>query len=66
MQNSPSLSDREREIIRLVSQGHRNISVAETLNISKHTVSTHLRRVFVKLGVTTRAAMVAKLAGFEL
>jgi DNA-binding CsgD family transcriptional regulator len=35
------------------------------LHISSWTVSTHLRRIFTKLGVSSRAAMVAKVSGFE-
>jgi DNA-binding CsgD family transcriptional regulator len=50
---APSLSPREREIVRMA------------LNISSWTVSTHLRRIFTKLGVSSRAAMVAKVSGFN-
>ena len=53
------LSPREREIVRLVAQGHSNKIIADVLNISSWTVSTHLRRIFAKLGVGSRAAMVA-------
>jgi DNA-binding CsgD family transcriptional regulator len=56
-----SLSSREREIARMIAEGHTNKTVAAVLEISSWTVSTHLRRIFAKLGVTSRAAMVARL-----
>jgi DNA-binding CsgD family transcriptional regulator len=56
------LSPREREIVRLVAVGHSNKIIADVLNISSWTVCTHLRRIFAKLGVSSRAAMVAHLA----
>ena len=55
------LSPREREIVRMVAQGHANKIIADYLGISAWTVCTHLRRIFAKLGVGSRAAMVAKL-----
>lgn len=54
------LSPREREIVRMVAEGYPNKAMASTLEISEWTVGTHLRRVFAKLGVSCRAAMVAK------
>jgi DNA-binding CsgD family transcriptional regulator len=57
------LSPREREIARMVAAGHGNKTIAAVLAISSWTVNAHLRRVFAKLGVTSRAAMVAKLLG---
>ena len=57
----PVLSPREQEIVRMVSQGHPNKVIAEVLSISSWTVCTHMRRIFAKLGVTSRAAMVARL-----
>ena len=56
-----SLSPREMEIVRMVAQGHPNKIIAVVLNISSWTVCTHLRRIFAKLGVSSRAAMVARL-----
>jgi DNA-binding CsgD family transcriptional regulator len=56
------LSPREQEIVRMVAKGHPNKAIAGVLNISSWTVCTHLRRIFAKLGVTSRAAMVARLA----
>jgi DNA-binding CsgD family transcriptional regulator len=56
-----SLSPREQEIVRMVAKGYPNKTIAGVLNISTWTVCTHLRRIFAKLGVTTRAAMVARL-----
>jgi len=61
---SPSrfrLSPREQEIVRMVAKGHPNKVIADVLNISSWTVCTHLRRIFAKLGVGSRAAMVAQL-----
>jgi two-component system, NarL family, nitrate/nitrite response regulator NarL len=60
-----ALSPREREIVRMVAQGRQNKVIAAVLNISSWTVCTHLRRIFAKLGVTSRAAMVAKVADIE-
>jgi len=56
------LSPREQEIARMVAMGHPNKVIASVLQISSWTVNTHLRRVFAKLGVASRAAMVARLA----
>ncbi|WP_225931318.1 response regulator transcription factor [Leptolyngbya sp. 7M] len=53
-----SLTGREFQIVQLIAQGHSNKQVAHELKISEWTVSTHLRRVFAKLGVDSRAAMV--------
>lgn len=55
------LSPREHEIVRMVAKGHPNKVIADVLNISSWTVCTHLRRIFAKLGVGSRAAMVAQL-----
>jgi DNA-binding CsgD family transcriptional regulator len=54
------LSPREQEIARMVAEGYPNKTIAAVLEISSWTVATHLRRVFAKLGVRTRAAMVAR------
>jgi DNA-binding CsgD family transcriptional regulator len=60
-----SLSPRESEIVRMVALGHPNKVIAAVLNISSWTVCTHVRRIFTKLGVTTRAAMVAKVTDIQ-
>jgi DNA-binding CsgD family transcriptional regulator len=59
--NRVQLSPREQEIVRMVAKGHPNKVIADVLNISSWTVCTHLRRIFAKLGVGSRAAMVAQL-----
>jgi two-component system nitrate/nitrite response regulator NarL len=58
-----SLSPREKEIIRLVGKGLANKAIASVLEVSPWTVATHLRRVFTKLGVCSRAEMIAKVIG---
>jgi DNA-binding CsgD family transcriptional regulator len=55
------ISPREREIARMISKGYPNKTIAAVLEISTWTVSTYLRRIFAKLGVSSRAAMVARL-----
>jgi DNA-binding CsgD family transcriptional regulator len=60
------LSAREREIARLISAGHTNKMVAAVLDISLWTVDTHVRRIFAKLGVRSRCAMVAQIAELGL
>ena len=55
------LSPRELEIVRMISQGLPTKVIANALSISCWTVSTHVRRIFSKLSVTSRAAMVARI-----
>ena len=57
----PALSPREREIATMVSSGCTNKGIADALDISTWTVASHLRRIFAKLGVTSRAAMTAQV-----
>ena len=56
------LTDRELQVATLVAMGHPNKQIASHLHISEWTVSTHLRRIFLKLGVDSRAAMVYRCA----
>ena len=55
------LSPRELEVARMIAKGYPNKIIASVLDISVWTVSTHLRRIFAKLGVTSRAAMVTSI-----
>lgn len=48
------LSPRENEVLRLIADGLSNKEIARALRISVHTVDTHNRRIFVKLGVRNR------------
>jgi len=60
-QRSAGLSPREREVAALVAQGMATKAIARALSISAWTVCTHLRRIYARLGVGSRAAMVARL-----
>lgn len=51
-----NLTDREVEVLRLVAEGLTDAEAAERLFISRRTVSQHLRSVYNKLGVSSRAA----------
>ncbi|PTL81220.1 LuxR C-terminal-related transcriptional regulator [Vitiosangium sp. GDMCC 1.1324] len=57
------LTTRELQIVSLVAAGRVNKEIASALSISVWTVSAHLRRIFAKLGVDTRAAMVSRCFG---
>jgi two-component system nitrate/nitrite response regulator NarL len=56
----PHLGEREHEVMRLTAEGMSAPQIAETLGIGATTVKTHLQRVYRKLDVSDRAAMVAK------
>lgn len=55
------LTEREHEVLMLVSQGMTNKQIARTLTISPATVKAHVERIIAKLGVSdrTQAAVVA-------
>ena len=52
-----SLTDSELTVVNLVAEGLTNRSVAQQLHLSPHTVKTHLRNAFAKLGITSRAQL---------
>jgi DNA-binding CsgD family transcriptional regulator len=56
------LTERELQIAAFVALGWSNKQVAKQLCISEWTVGTHLRRIFIKIGVDSRAAMTYRCA----
>lgn len=52
------LSDREREVLRLLALGHTNQEIAEALFLSVRTVETHRAHIMQKLRISTRAELV--------
>ena len=51
---APALTEREREVLRLVGEGLPNKSIARRLGITERTVKAHLTSVYQQLGVTDR------------
>ena len=56
-----TLTDRECAVLDLLCTGHSNALIADNLGISIHTVKTHLRSAYVKLGVSSRLEVQAVL-----
>jgi DNA-binding NarL/FixJ family response regulator len=52
------LTDREREVLRLVAQGHNNREIAAALHLSPLTAKTHVSRILMKLGARDRVQLV--------
>ena len=57
------LSEREREVLRLLALGHTNQEIAKLLFMSVRTAETHRAHVMRKLGVTSRAELVRYAIG---
>jgi DNA-binding NarL/FixJ family response regulator len=53
-QRDAALTERERDVLRLVSEGLPNKLIARRLEISEKTVKAHLTRVFERIGVSDR------------
>lgn len=54
------LTDREREILNLLTEGRTKSSIADELFISYHTVDMHVRHIYAKLQVNSRGGAIAK------
>jgi DNA-binding CsgD family transcriptional regulator len=50
-----SLSDREREVLQLLTEGADNEALADSLGFTVNTVEKHLANIYKKLGVTSRS-----------
>jgi len=62
-QNEEKLTPREQEILGLLARGYRSKEAAAELGISAQTVQTHVRNIYEKLHVRSRAEAVAKFLG---
>ena len=60
------LSDRERQVLRLLALGHTNQEIAEKLHISVRTAESHRAHIMQKLRVSTRAELVHYARGRRL
>ncbi|ORE85995.1 LuxR family transcriptional regulator [Oceanococcus atlanticus] len=49
------LTEREKDVLRCIAQGLRSRDVADQLGVSLNTVSTHIKRVYAKLDISSRA-----------
>jgi len=56
----PTLTDREREILTLIAQGHPNPSIARQLSLSTKTVGNYVSNIFTKLQVADRAQAIIR------
>lgn len=61
----PQLTDRERDVLRLIADGHRNDAIARTLSLATKTVANHVSNILAKLQFADRAAAIvaARRAG---
>ncbi|HEY3140518.1 MAG TPA: response regulator transcription factor [Acidimicrobiales bacterium] len=57
-QRIEALTEREHDVLRLLSRGSNNSEIAATLHVGEATVKTHVGSIFMKLGVRDRAAAI--------
>ncbi|CAN5554039.1 response regulator transcription factor [soil metagenome] len=62
------LSERESEILSLITQGHRNAEIADLMHLSINSIKTHIRSAYAKIGVRSRTQAVrwAFTHGFQI
>lgn len=66
LSRSASISQREQDILRLISDGFSNSQIASKLCLSVSTVKTHVGNIFVKLGVKNRAQAIVSARELHL
>jgi DNA-binding NarL/FixJ family response regulator len=59
-EDDPDLSPREFELLRLLARGSSNREAADTLFLSPHTISSHVKSIYRKLGASSRGEAVAR------
>jgi DNA-binding NarL/FixJ family response regulator len=55
-----SLTDREKKVLSLIARGMTSRQAAEAMNLSNRTIETHVRTIFLKMNVNTRAHAVSR------
>lgn len=63
---SAKLSQREREVLELLARGYLYKEIMDSLNVSRGTLNTYVRRTYEKLHVRSRSQAVAKFSHFSL
>ena len=61
-----ALTERELDVLRLLSEGLTNVAIAKELVIAQSTVKTHINHIYSKLGVTQRTQAVARARELDL
>lgn len=51
------ITEREKEILKLIVRGYSNEEIGKMMNISKHTVKAHISSILHKLNIQTRAEL---------
>ena len=54
----PALTNRENQVLKLMSCGFTNREISRNLSISESTVENHIHNIYTKLGITNRAQAV--------
>jgi DNA-binding CsgD family transcriptional regulator len=62
----PAMTTSERSVARLVAEGLTNREVADRLFVSPHTVNSHLRHIFSKLGINSRVELARLARDYEM
>lgn len=64
--NSQTLTEREREVLHLLAKGFSYGEVAQSLEMSPHTVASHIKHIYRKLAVSSRGEAVFEAASLGL
>ncbi|WP_369622547.1 response regulator transcription factor, partial [Pseudoalteromonas distincta] len=55
------MSEREKQVLKLLVEGNKNFAIAQQLEISPETIKSHMRRIMEKLAVRDRTQLVIKV-----